>query len=1603
MGLPFHQERGAGEYMTSKFILLAALSAFFIAAASPVLADSVSGCGHVINTTGTHSLAGNLANAYSGEGCIVLNASSITLDCGGNSINASGTNIFGTRLATSTITIQNCYLKSDNSGAQTGIELGTDRVGITTVTIDNNDINVTGVGIVINGSTVTINNNRINTTNNAIHIGDSSFVRRNYTDWTITNNRIVSSVGTGILGFFPDRISDVQLLNNNVQAISQFGLSRFAVALNVSSDITVNGNTFLGMVRLASRNYTLVPLLSGIAVYNNTFRGNATGGLQIDGNKTGSYVTDNVFVNASIAMKGDNNLVSGNTLTNGGISIVVASNSTLQDNVLSGGSISVTSATDNTITRNVLTGLISGITSSGRSTITSNRASATASGGISLIAGSASTAGSIIHNNNVSSASNEGIFVSAVDTNVTSNIVHTDFDIGIDVLGTGISVIGNNVTSAGSAIRMFSASSNLVFNNNLTSSSSSNPAADITSTSSFNNFTNNIIASTGPSSGISISSSPSNFIFGNNITAFSGVGVDIAFSPNNTITGNNVTSKYSTGVRVAQTNSTLIFNNTISGGGDGSGIHTRGASHTRIIGNNITRMNETQLNESGGLVMAVEYTTVSFAVEAFNGAWHGLGEYHFSGKPSGYRYSRQEIALPEGTTRVRLIHDGETDTAHIDSVLLDGNAPYYAYYLHNGEALSTAKFAGADYDVVEAAAKAIELMWTGPGSVLSVSAIEEDFRGTKLKFPVDGGFLNYTIGEQKAFTEIWHPYTSHPNGTIYADFSADEESLAVNLDVTIDNTLDYGGDWAAIQIPVSGEVKEFVINSTTPYWGTSAFTYTDKAPWQHKIYSFKIPLSELGSSHGATIQFQFRYYGTGGGPPPAPVAIECTNNTVINNFASGNGSAGMALFGCTNSTFINNTAVSLFGPGAFLNQSENNSFTSSTFYSNQSKGLMVKNSARNDFINITISSNFSAAIEIVADMPRLASSGRRSAKAGTILDSQESNLTLSQSVPAGGGNISFAFRVSSESGADFLRFYIDGFLNASYSGEIAWQTARFNITAGDHNFTWRYVKDGSVSSGSDTAWADDVRITDSSGVSVFSDGFEDGTLSPFTTAGNANWTIENETGDNRFINSTLFTNNSWIFAMPNGTINLFENTLFEAANTSARIISNFTITAEANVSQERLNLSYNRTYMNATNLSFMSTTSRITFRNLTLANPQPIRDAEDDNSFVICGPPQCTEVGYGAGTFVFDVTGFTTYSSSETIGIPSSVINFPANNQAIGFNLIPLNISGVGDDNESVTQVLVHITGPAPTVINSTFNGTGANVTWNVSWVPGGNGFYNLVSNASDNSGNNESTFETLTVFVSNTSNLTNVFCFSNCNISSSNISGSNLTGGSATGCAITGSVLINTTCTNSVITNSNLTNCSVTGTSVSNTVNSSCSLPPPSGAGAANSTSQGEVMIGVQTIASLLFAINTVNWGVGNVNQSGGNINCVLDTEGSNVPSKCINFTTVTQPFVIENDGSNNLSVQLTFSKNATQFIGGSSPLFRYRVASNESGSCTEAPSPANYTDVNTTSPGTLVCTNMPFLNNVDTLAVHINITIPFDASPGTKTAIVTATGTTV
>jgi len=99
--------------------------------------------------------------------------------------------------------------------------------------------------------------------------------------------------------------------------------------------------------------------------------------------------------------------------------------------------------------------------------------------------------------------------------------------------------------------------------------------------------------------------------------------------------------------------------------------------------------------------------------------------------------------------------------------------------------------------------------------------------------------------------------------------------------------------------------------------------------------------------------------------------------------------------------------------------------------------------------------------------------GDDAAQSGSITHGEQSWIATTVSGP---GNLTFDWRVSSERYFDFLEFYIDGVGRDRISGDVNWQRKSYQLSSGIHRLKWRYIKDDTITQGSDCGWLDHVQF-----------------------------------------------------------------------------------------------------------------------------------------------------------------------------------------------------------------------------------------------------------------------------------------------------------------------------------------------------------------------------------------------------------------------------------------------------------------------------------------------------------------------------------------------
>jgi len=166
--------------------------------------------------------------------------------------------------------------------------------------------------------------------------------------------------------------------------------------------------------------------------------------------------------------------------------------------------------------------------------------------------------------------------------------------------------------------------------------------------------------------------------------------------------------------------------------------------------------------------------------------------------------------------------------------------------------------------------------------------------------------LDGDISETNAFNYIFKefdkPVSGHPDGYTYGWVYNDDEYLYAVIDFTADNTIDGDRDHSAVFIKTDSAVKQFTVSEVEEQWGLASFVYNDHVNYQHKVYEFKIPRSELDIVEDKPLELAFTAYGTGQPVEayiPDVLYIPSKNEYLVafvdydGSFDSGNGGSGI--------------------------------------------------------------------------------------------------------------------------------------------------------------------------------------------------------------------------------------------------------------------------------------------------------------------------------------------------------------------------------------------------------------------------------------------------------------------------------------------------------------------------------------------------------------------------------------------------------------------------------------------------------------------------------------------------------------------------------------
>jgi hypothetical protein len=167
---------------------------------------------------------------------------------------------------------------------------------------------------------------------------------------------------------------------------------------------------------------------------------------------------------------------------------------------------------------------------------------------------------------------------------------------------------------------------------------------------------------------------------------------------------------------------------------------------------------------------------------------------------------------------------------------------------------------------------------------------------------------------------------------------------------------------------------------------------------------------------------------------------------------------------------------------------------------------------------------------------------------------------------------------------------------------------------------------------------------------------------------------------------------------------------------------------------------------------------------------------------------------------------------------------------------------------------------------------------------------------------------------------------------------------------------------------------------------------------------SQGTINLTVESSASVDFTTNNISWGSGRVN-SDTTAASLTTFENDNVTGGNWSLE-VAGGLKIENIGSVNVSLNLSGTKTAATFIGGSNPVYQWNVSEVEANSCMNESGNGNgglnlniFHNVNTSVGDSIKCFVFRTESANDLIRIDFNLTVPEDSTSGILTDTITAT----
>ena len=309
-------------------------------------------------------------------------------------------------------------------------------------------------------------------------------------------------------------------------------------------------------------------------------------------------------------------------------------------------------------------------------------------------------------------------------------------------------------------------------------------------------------------------------------------------------------------------------------------------------------------------------------------------------------------------------------------------------------------------------------------------------------------------------------------------------------------------------------------------------------------------------------------------------------------------------------------------------------------------------------------------------------SGTNSTKSPALSANQSSNLSLNLTIPMGRFHFQFALRRSLNSeGAniDRIRFFVDNTSVFTLTSTVtAFSKFNASLDEGTHNLRWQF--DDNTAAATTGVLIDDVQL------------------------------FPGKPSTNNTFTGMRLSGREWLLVQNSSANARFTDITFDEPNGSIRILPLVLLENDTNLTKRKLNITFNRAFLNSSNLSLLNISGQVALRGIGGDNPSPIVDFEDDGTFIACNPPQCIEQSFSNGVFVYNVTSFTAYSSSEgnvNVTLSKGDNPDPVNPGGLLNYTITINVTDGNASNTTLTDIyppqVIFINSSPP---NSTGNNT---------------------------------------------------------------------------------------------------------------------------------------------------------------------------------------------------------------------------------------------------------------------------------------------------------